>query len=297
MNIDRKILLAFEEKCEQGFDDNQFMVLAASGNRQQQQPGYRHFITVEEFTVACNQMLNNGDPFSISFNDAMSQGCNIDLNAKSWVQKGLVDEWHIGNFNSVFAELCLRGLNIGNLTISSRSNAVERCCVGRMYIDSRTGQKLVVSDSLIGTLHVTGHIDSLKIVNSRIQAVETTSSHEFSVAHDLIFDGVSFETSSKSKIFRGTQEIRNIRIVAEKMENSPAVALLRTHELRAERENDRGVTWLMNWLYDKGSVYGTNPTRPLMLAFILTLMAAAILAIMDGGMLPLDESLYVGWRE
>lgn len=110
---------------------------------------------------------------------------------------------------------------------------------------------------------------------------------------------VIFATQPTSKILESAQGYRNLRSHLEELHNVPASNIVRTIELRTERNfgEDRGFTRFVSWVYDTFALYGTNPGRPLAWMVSLYIVAVVFTLGFDGGTTGLEASAYSGWRE
>lgn len=209
---------------------------------------------------------------------------------------------------SHFRELTLRrtkGANISgalirDLIIGDEAGPIEleRCYVGLMRIRDGVRADIELRHCWIGNL-VLGEeaLARLSVTGGSIRAIESPPPHRGNpFVGSVTISDVVMPTTPKSLLLKGPQTYSNLRSHLEKLGNVPAANLMRARELATERHYERGLTRLVNWIYEFFGDHGLRAGRPLAWAFLAYGVAFALVVGLDGGKWSPDATLYFGWR-
>ena len=171
------------------------------------------------------------------------------------------------------------------------------CRIAKLRVADNTNVDLRLQHCWIGWLLLGKRsIGHLFIERSTVRSLECPSPDEENpFTGSVWFPNDTFPT--RGKLFKGSQPYSSLRAHLERLQNVPLANLMRTLELRAERNKDRGLNRAWNWIYDICANYGYSPGRPLAVAFAFYIVVVVALALWDGGILvrPADE--YAGWQQ
>jgi len=185
-------------------------------------------------------------------------------------------------------DLIVEGAIINKLIITGdtqKSVHVKNCCVKVLQIESGRLVNLNLDNCLIGELLLrTLSLNTLTLKKGGIISISCPPpDRDNPFFGPVIFQDVYFPTSkSFSNFFKGPQQYRNFRSHFESLQNSPAASLMRAKELASERETDKGLSKLFNYMYFFVSDYGLRPGRPLFLLLFLYIFMAGYIFVFDG---------------
>ena len=109
------------------------------------------------------------------------------------------------------------------------------------------------------------------------------------------FSGVFLPRTRTNYDIGGAQPYRNMRYHLSQLQNGPAASVFHSAELAVERDDERGLNWLFNFLYEEFSDYGASPVLPLVWIGLLWLLTATVLfasGVNIGG----TSGTAVGWQ-
>lgn len=192
------------------------------------------------------------------------------------------DIWNL-QLTGHLRELTLTGAAIHHFFINTGRTSVlrlSRCLIGDLHL---IGPSLDVelTDCVIGCLRLepAGRIKRLEIRGGAVaDIVCPTSSQPNPFSGSVRFLDVSLPTSrTHTKLFKGPQSYRNLLDHLEKLNNLVTANKIRALQMQAEREDDKGIVWFINWVYGTFASYGTNPGRPItwILGFYVIIVLAA----------------------
>lgn len=183
-------------------------------------------------------------------------------------------------------------VNQGELTRLELVN----CRVAKLRVADKSNVDLRLQDCWIGRLFLgKSSIRHLFIERSIVRSLECPSPDEENpFTGSVWFPKDAFST--RGKLFKGSQPYSSLRAHLERLQNVPLANLMRTLELRAERNKDRGLNRVWNCLYDVCANYGYSPGRPLAVAVAFYVMTVVALALWDGGVLVRPTDRYAGWQ-
>lgn len=111
----------------------------------------------------------------------------------------------------------------------------------------------------------------------------------------VVFSKVFLPRTRRGFQIEGAQPYRNMRYHLAQLQNGPAASIFHSAELAVERDDERGLNWFFNFLYEEFSDYGASPVRPLIWLGLLWIATATLLfatGVEIGGS-PKDA---VGWQ-
>ncbi len=161
-------------------------------------------------------------------------------------------------------EVHLRDGMIGTVQVNQGEltrRELRDCRIAKLRVGDNSNVDLRLQDCWVGHLLLgKSSIRHLFIERSTVRSLECPSPDE-----DNPFTGsVSFPKNTfptRSKLFEGAHSYSSLRAHLERLQNVPLANLMRTLELRAERNKDRGLNRVWNWLYDVCANYGYRPGR------------------------------------
>tara|TARA_R110000868_G_scaffold83754_7_gene236575 strand:+ start:2590 stop:3705 length:1116 start_codon:yes stop_codon:yes gene_type:complete len=112
----------------------------------------------------------------------------------------------------------------------------------------------------------------------------------------VIFKDVFVPRTRKGFPISGAQTYRNLRHHLTTLQNMPAAQFFHSAEQAIERDDETGLNWLLNYLYENLSDYGASPARPLILLGWLWLINTLYL-MGDGVAIGGKVAAAVGWQK
>lgn len=176
---------------------------------------------------------------------------------------------------------------------------LEGCCIARLVAARNARARIVLRNTWIGRLSLEpSSVRAMELNGGSVRDIECPlpdDDNPFTGSASIAVD-VDFPTSRRWRLLQGAQGYTNIRAHLGKLENVPAANLMRSLELRTEREQDSGFIKIVSWTYGAFANYGLSPGRPLTCAAFLYFAMFAVILCFDKGALGIPENLYSGWQ-
>lgn len=166
---------------------------------------------------------------------------------------------------------------------------ISKCLIGTLHINGLEPAEVELTDCIVGTLQLEqdGKVKRLEVKGGAIADIACpTPSQKNPFSGSVRFVKVALPTSrTQTKLFKTPQVYRNLFDHLEKLNNLVTANQIRAKQMQAEREDDRGVTLLINWVYGTFANYGTSPGRPLIWILGLYVFVAIVAYLADASAL------------
>ncbi|MBX3506779.1 MAG: hypothetical protein KF895_14965 [Parvibaculum sp.] len=177
---------------------------------------------------------------------------------------------------------------------------VDQCLVGEVAlagVGNESVASLSVVDTWIGRLVLgAGSSRDFIFIRGGVGAIDCAApGTENPFCGSVTFSEVYLPRTRRSKLIEGAQSYRNMRYHLAGLQNGPAASLFHSAELAVERDDERGLNWIFNFLYEEFSDYGASPVLPLIWIVLLWVLTTTILfaaGVDVGG----DAKNAVGWQ-
>lgn len=201
------------------------------------------------------------------------------------------DVWNL-QIGGQLRKFTLTGVAVHLLTVVPHGDTVFRiknCLIGHLHMPGAQSAEIELTDCIVGTLQLgpEQQIKRLEINGGAIANIACpTPSQKSPFSGSVRFVNVGLPTSkTQTKLFKGPQGYRNLLDHLEKLNNLVTANQIRAKQMQAEREDDRGVALLINWVYGTFANYGTSPGRPLIWILGLYVFVAIVAYLADASAL------------
>ncbi|MFN3935876.1 hypothetical protein [Parvibaculum sp.] len=182
-----------------------------------------------------------------------------------------------GDFcGGLFLQVVLKGVAAPVSFFNARIGVLNADTSDSIHLPNRS---LNFTDCWIGELRiVSGCIEDLAFIRGGIfKFVCPGPAEKNPFSGSILFSNVFLPRTRKEYLIGGAQPYRNMRYHLSQLQNGPAASVFHSAELAVERDDERGLNWLFNFLYDEFSDYGASPVRPLAWIGLLWTLTTIIL--------------------
>jgi hypothetical protein len=166
---------------------------------------------------------------------------------------------------------------------------LKNCVITLLQFGPQHLPHVVIENCRIQKLQFGYGVQHLEICNSEIQEIAFDNKRENFIHGPVRLRKVCLPTSSDQ-----LQHLRILGADLRRIHNSVAAGLIHAAALRIERWRQGWTDFLLSYLYDFASAYGTSTVRPLLWFAFLVVCNIAFLTYVDGTKLGGRE--LVGWQ-
>lgn len=190
--------------------------------------------------------------------------------------------------------------DIGKLSFSQNESCacLSNSKVGEIFCNVNQRCNLTLSNCWVRNLALTRlSIGTLDVIGGRIANFDCPmpgQGNPFDGSVTIV--GTFVPRTKHGYQVAGAQPYRNMRFHLAAIQNAPASSFFHSAEQAMERDDERGVNWWLNYLYEKLSDYGSSPARPLWFLACLWIATTALLYC-DGVAVSSIGDGAIGWQK